>query len=73
MVFAKGNTSPTLVSIKNIPYGFIEGQTHFDMPRGVKMTLAFTEPKYFKFKNYFQVCTTSGNKYIIDIVCRTKK
>ena len=30
---------------KNILYQFIEGQTHFGMPRGAKMSLALNEPK----------------------------
>ena len=31
---------------KNILYRFMEGQTHFGMPRGVKMSLALHEPIY---------------------------
>ena len=27
------------VSTKNILYQFVEGQTHLDMPRGIKMSL----------------------------------
>jgi len=30
--------------MKNILYGFNEGQTHFDMPRGAKMSLILNEP-----------------------------
>ena len=31
--------------MKNNLYQFIEGQTHFGMPRGARMTLAVNEPK----------------------------
>ena len=33
------------VCTKNILYWLIEGQTHFGMPRGAKMSLALSEPK----------------------------
>ena len=31
--------------MKNILQQFIEGHTHFGMPRGARMTLAVNEPK----------------------------
>ena len=31
------------VQMKNILYQFIEGQTHFGMPRGTKMSLTLNE------------------------------
>ena len=34
-----------MVHSKNILYQFIEGQTHFGMPRGAKVSLALNEPK----------------------------
>ena len=33
------------VRTKNIPYQFIEGQTHFGMPRGAKLSLALNGPE----------------------------
>ena len=33
------------VCMKNILYWFIEGQTHFSMPRGAKMNIVLNEPK----------------------------
>jgi hypothetical protein len=33
------------ICTKNVVYQFIKGQTHFGMPRGVKMSLACDEPK----------------------------
>jgi hypothetical protein len=41
------------VCTKNFRNQFIEGQTHFDMPRGCSS---------FEFKHYLQACTTSGKK-----------
>ena len=31
--------------MKNILYQFIEGETHFGMPRGAKMSLVLHEPE----------------------------
>ena len=66
------------VSIKNILYHFIEGQTHhFGIPRSVKIVYSsrWTEMgcSTFKFKHYYlQACTiTSRKKEIVDIVPQT--
>ena len=66
------------VSINNILYHFIEGQTHhFGIPRGVKIVYSsqWTEMgcSAFKFKhNYLQACIiTSRKKEIVYIVHQT--
>ena len=46
---------------------FIEGQTHFGMPRGANMTLAMNELtkigcSLFKFQHCLQACTTCEQK-----------
>ena len=33
--------------MKNIPYWFIEGHTHWGVPRGARMSLILNEPKEF--------------------------
>ena len=59
---------------KNILYWFIEGQSHFGLPRGAKISLALNELRYiassFKVKHNLQACTTSW-KNINDIICKT--
>ena len=61
------------VCTKNILYRFIEGQTHFGMPRGAKTSLALNDPKIgcssFKFKHSLRACTASG-KFFIQTVCK---
>ena len=37
--------------MKNILYWFIEGETHFGMPRGAKMSLAFNKSKQVTHSN----------------------
>ena len=54
--------------MKNILYWFIEGQTHFGMPRGAKIGLVLNKGMgyfSFRFKHFLLVGTTSGKKVLI--------
>ena len=55
--------------LKNILYQFIKGQTQFDMPRGIKMSLALTEPKHVAHHSNWNTTSehaiTSGKKLLI--------
>jgi hypothetical protein len=56
------------VLTKNIPYQFIQGQTHFDVSRGATMSLALNTMLFFI---QIQTLPPSMNhrwKYIIDII-----
>lgn len=48
-----------IMSTKNIHYRFIEGETHFAMPRGAKKSLAISEPQWTKVDDLHANLTTT--------------
>ena len=57
-------------------YWFIEGQTHFGVPRGPKMSSALNEPHEIGYCSSFMFTlppSTHHHKFkkLIDIVCNT--
>ena len=62
------------ICTEKLPYRFIEGQNHFGMPRGPKMSLALNELKNRLLSTQIQALPPRMHhkwRYITNIVCKT--